>query len=78
MSLLFCLVNVVHLTSAVPMRGAGTMCVFPFEFINDVYYECVPLIPGNSSLVCATTHNFNIDQEWGICVPGELISLHCQ
>ena len=78
MSLVFCLVRVVGITKAVPIRGAGTTCVFPFTIQKDVYTECVPLIPDNSSLVCATTDNFNTDVEWGICVPGELTSLHCQ
>ena len=75
---MFCLVRVVRLTSAVPMRGAGTTCVFPFKFMNAEYYECVPLIPDNTSLICATTDNFDRDVEWGFCVPGELTSLHCQ
>ena len=72
MSFVFCLVR------AVPIRGEETTCVFPFTVKNDVYYECVPLIPDNSSLVCATTDNFNRDLAWGICVPGELTSLHSQ
>ena len=81
MSLVFCLVQVlgvVGITRAVPMHGQGTTCVFPFTFQNDMYFQCVPLIPDNSSLICATTGNFNKDAEWGICVPGELTSLHCQ
>ena len=71
MSLVFCLVRVI------PMSGVGTTCVLPFTISGTVYNECVPLIPNNKSLLCATTNNFMVDFEWGICIPGELTSLHC-
>ena len=65
---MFCLVHVL------PVRGNRTTCVFPFSARGVKYDKCVAIIPGNTSLMCGTVSNTN---QWGICIPGEWISLHC-
>ena len=65
---MFCLVR------AVPVEGEMTTCVCPFTARRVTYHKCVPLINENNSLVCGTVSK---TYKWGICIPGEWISLHC-
>ncbi|XP_039607564.1 hepatocyte growth factor activator-like isoform X1 [Polypterus senegalus] len=46
----------------------GKVCKFPFRYGGSVYHRCISN-SFSSRPWCATTHNFDRDQEWGICAP---------
>ncbi len=43
----------------------GAMCTFPFTYKSVAYYQCITL--DNDKLWCATTNNYDRDQDWGNC-----------
>ena len=43
----------------------GAMCVFPFTYQGQAYYECVLL--NSQALWCATSANYDTDVLWGYC-----------
>jgi len=43
----------------------GAMCVFPFTYQGQAYYECILL--NAQALWCATTPNYDTDVLWGYC-----------
>ena len=48
----------------------GECCVFPFQYKNKQYNNCIT-IDNKNTLWCATTSNFDIDGKWGNCNGGK-------
>ena len=51
----------------------GAMCTFPFTYKSVTYYQCISI--DNDQLWCATTANYDRDQDWGNCHGRFLYSL---
>ncbi|KAL0967415.1 hypothetical protein UPYG_G00251950 [Umbra pygmaea] len=50
-----------------PVTENGTLCVFPFNFLNKKYSACTKEGRMDGKLWCSTTSDYNKDQKWGFC-----------
>lgn len=49
---------------------AGEKCVFPFVYMGELQYSCVPTSPPLFEFGwCSVTNNVDVDQRWGTCTP---------
>jgi len=43
----------------------GAMCVFPFTYQGQAYYECI--LQNAQALWCSTSQSYDADLLWGYC-----------
>ncbi|XP_034018710.1 cation-independent mannose-6-phosphate receptor isoform X2 [Thalassophryne amazonica] len=51
-----------------PVTAEDKVCVFPFTFLKKTYTECTTEGRSDGRKWCATTANYDADQQWGFCV----------
>lgn len=49
----------------------GDRCVFPFISMHKSYTACTTEGRTDGRKWCATTGNYDTDQKWGFCEPGD-------
>ncbi|KAM9355931.1 cation-independent mannose-6-phosphate receptor [Pholidichthys leucotaenia] len=50
-----------------PVASNGKVCVFPFVMMKKTYTECTTEWHTDGKKWCATTANYDRDQQWGFC-----------
>lgn len=55
----------------------GKLCHFPFQYHRRLYHKCIHKGRLGSRLWCATTPNFDEDQQWGYCLEPKKVKDHC-
>ncbi len=49
-------------------NSGGAACVFPFLFMEELQYSCLPNANLGFDLWCGTTPDFDRDGAWGVCL----------
>lgn len=55
----------------------GKLCHFPFQYHRRLYHKCIHKGRPGSRPWCATTPNFDEDQQWGYCLEPKKVKDHC-
>ncbi|XP_051028028.1 coagulation factor XII [Acomys russatus] len=55
----------------------GKLCHFPFQHHRRLYHKCIRKGRPGSRPWCATTSNFDEDQQWGYCLEPKKVKDHC-
>ena len=53
------------------MTDKDEVCVFPFTFMKKTYTDCTTDHRTDGKKWCATTDNYDGDEKWGLCSPGD-------
>uniref|UniRef100_A0A8C6RSW3 Coagulation factor XII n=1 Tax=Nannospalax galili TaxID=1026970 RepID=A0A8C6RSW3_NANGA len=55
----------------------GELCHFPFQYHRRLHHKCIHKGWPGSRTWCATTPNFDEDQQWGYCLEPKKVKDHC-
>ncbi|XP_060053222.1 coagulation factor XII isoform X2 [Erinaceus europaeus] len=55
----------------------GEPCHFPFQYQRRLFHKCIRRGQPSPQPWCATTPNFDRDQQWGYCLEAERVKDHC-
>uniref|UniRef100_A0A8C6HFQ2 Coagulation factor XII n=1 Tax=Mus spicilegus TaxID=10103 RepID=A0A8C6HFQ2_MUSSI len=55
----------------------GRLCHFPFQYHRQLHHKCIHKRRPGSRPWCATTPNFDEDQQWGYCLEPKKVKDHC-
>ncbi|XP_032192774.1 coagulation factor XII isoform X1 [Mustela erminea] len=61
----------------VVLTVTGEPCYFPFQYNRQLYHKCIHRGRPGPRPWCATTPNFEQDQQWGYCLEPKKVQDHC-
>ncbi|XP_008576423.1 PREDICTED: coagulation factor XII [Galeopterus variegatus] len=61
----------------VVLTVTGEPCHFPFQYHRQLYHTCIHKDRPGPRPWCATTPNFDRDQQWGYCLEPKKVKDHC-
>ncbi|XP_020854501.1 coagulation factor XII isoform X1 [Phascolarctos cinereus] len=65
------------MTTAVLMTS-GDPCYFPFQYRGQLYHKCTRRDRPGPHAWCATTDNYDRDQQWAYCLESKKVKDHCK
>ncbi|XP_072487283.1 coagulation factor XII isoform X1 [Notamacropus eugenii] len=64
------------MTTAV-LTTSGDPCHFPFQYRGQLYHKCIKRARPGPHAWCATTDNYDRDQQWAYCLESKKVKDHC-